>query len=305
MTSKILIIPYFGKFPNYFQFFLDSCSNNSDFNFIIFTDQKMDKFHISSNIKVVGMSFVELNNLVKDKLKINYPIYSPYKLCDFKPTYGVIFEDYIKGFDFWGYCDVDLVFGKIGNFLTEDLFKKYDKLLTDGHLTFYKNTKKINFLYKNLYEDIINFDEVVKLKEPCFFDEIFMPVICKRNNVNTYVNKTIYADILPQFFDYTMPQNNIKNQTFSYDCKKLIRNEDNKEFMYIHLQKRKMSIDCDRKNNIKKVYIYPNVFSSCKNHENNYKDVLYTIKYYINFIKKISFQKIKIKLRVLKYKNKE
>lgn len=38
MYKKIFIVPYFGKFPNYFQLILNSCEKNSDFNWLIITD---------------------------------------------------------------------------------------------------------------------------------------------------------------------------------------------------------------------------------------------------------------------------
>ena len=40
MLKKILIIPYFGKFNNYFELWLKSCEYNTDFDWLIFTDDK-------------------------------------------------------------------------------------------------------------------------------------------------------------------------------------------------------------------------------------------------------------------------
>lgn len=57
----------------------------------------------------------------------------PYKLCDFRPLYGEIFSNYVDGYDFWGYCDCDLIFGDIRKFLTEELLSTKDYLLGMGH----------------------------------------------------------------------------------------------------------------------------------------------------------------------------
>ena len=38
MKIKI-VIPYFGRFPNYFEFFLKSCEANDEIKFLVFTDQ--------------------------------------------------------------------------------------------------------------------------------------------------------------------------------------------------------------------------------------------------------------------------
>ena len=51
MTSSILlIIPYFGKFKNYFQLFLESCRVNSSINWLILTDD-VRKFDYPKNVQ--------------------------------------------------------------------------------------------------------------------------------------------------------------------------------------------------------------------------------------------------------------
>lgn len=37
MNSVCIIIPYFGKLPNYFQLWLESCKNNDSFTWLVFT----------------------------------------------------------------------------------------------------------------------------------------------------------------------------------------------------------------------------------------------------------------------------
>lgn len=298
MNKVALIIPYFGKLPNYFNLFLYSCSKNENVDFFIFTDQIVNEKY--NNVKYYKMTFNELNLLSKEKLLVS--VLSPYKLCDFKVTYGKLFENYISNYEYWGYCDCDMLFGNLNLLLNETIYQ-YDKILTDGHLTIFKNEEKINNLYKKEYKDIINFKKAVTIKEPCFFDEIMFPIICRRNNVKTYVNKEIYADILPKYFEFKMPQNNIDNQTFVYENGKILRRNDNKEYIYIHLQKRKIfkdsNIDYD-----KPIYIFSNIFTNDKNYVETY-DKKFKFKYYINYFKRFSLNRIKIKLLTNKIKNKE
>ena len=51
MKSIAFVIPYFGKFPNYFSLWLQSCRNNPTIDWLLFTDsnEKYDypKFHLS------------------------------------------------------------------------------------------------------------------------------------------------------------------------------------------------------------------------------------------------------------------
>lgn len=40
MNKCCFVIPYFGKFNNYFPLYLKSCTCNNDFNWLIITDDK-------------------------------------------------------------------------------------------------------------------------------------------------------------------------------------------------------------------------------------------------------------------------
>ena len=64
--SLCLIIPYFGRFPSFFNLFLESCKNNPSIDWLLITDNtlKID----SSNIHVINMAFDELKILVQKKI---------------------------------------------------------------------------------------------------------------------------------------------------------------------------------------------------------------------------------------------
>ena len=79
---------------------------------------------------------------------------SPYKLCDFRPAYGDIFQEELQDYDFWGYCDTDLIFGDICKYLTTNILKEYDKIFEYGHLTIFKNNNRMRNLYKNITDNI-------------------------------------------------------------------------------------------------------------------------------------------------------
>ena len=77
---------------------------------------------------------------------------SGYKLCDFKPALGYIFSDYIKKYDFWGYCDIDIIFGNIRAFMTDDLLNEYDVISArhdylTGCFALYKNNQDMCELF--------------------------------------------------------------------------------------------------------------------------------------------------------------
>lgn len=143
MKSILLIIPYFGRFNNYFPFFLKSCENNPTVNWLIFTDDDTS-YNYPSNVKVVYTSLNELKEKIQKNFDFPISLESPYKLCDYKPVYGKAFAEYVQGYDFWGYCDTDLIFGDIRGFITDDVLKTALKVLSRGHLSLFRNNDYMN-----------------------------------------------------------------------------------------------------------------------------------------------------------------
>jgi len=146
-----VIIPYFGCWPNYFNIFLKGCKHNDWLDILFFTDCHLPQ-EKPKNVTFIKATLHEISLLATKKLVIDITIASPYKLCDFRPCYGVIFEDYLKDHDYWGYGDIDLVYGDLKPFIVNRIAEGFDVLsnrseILSGSLAFFKNT---NFI-KNLY----------------------------------------------------------------------------------------------------------------------------------------------------------
>ena len=175
---KICIIcVYWGELPNWFPCFFKSCKLNSDIDFKIFIDQNIPDF-IGDNIKYSHLTLKQFNSLASQKLGLNVSFKNPYKICDFKPVFGKIFEDYLTTYDFWGYCDMDIIFGPIRNFISNIILTRYDIISTyygflSGPFCLYRNTKYVNDLFRSSvdYESILEnernlgFDENIRRKE--------------------------------------------------------------------------------------------------------------------------------------------
>lgn len=102
MNKKLcFIIPYFGRFPNYFPLFLKSCGANPDFNWFIFTDDETS-YEYPQNVERVLTTFEEIKKVFVSKFDFKIALDKPYKFCDFRHTYGYEFEDYLKGYSFFG-----------------------------------------------------------------------------------------------------------------------------------------------------------------------------------------------------------
>lgn len=146
MRSIALICPYFGEFKGYFDFFLKSCEKNPSIDFYFFTDNGYSSN--ISNLHFIPMTLEEVKKRTQKYFDFPINLENPYKLCDFKPVYGLIFGDYISRYDYWGHCDTDMIFGNIRHFLTDELLENYDRVLMNGMLTLYRNNDAVNNIFR-------------------------------------------------------------------------------------------------------------------------------------------------------------
>lgn len=173
-SRLVFLIPFFAdRAPVYLPLFLKSAGYNKQFTFYFFTNLSL-KSSLPANVVVHQMSFEELNQLVEEKVQVDVNIADPYKLCDLKPLYGQVFEEYTKEFDYWGFCDVDLILGNLAKFILEPrLLDKYDvasfrKEWLSGSLAIFRNTPEVNHLYKRSRD----WQKVLSVKEYMGFDEV-------------------------------------------------------------------------------------------------------------------------------------
>lgn len=172
-NNRIAIITcYIGKLPWYFEYFNHTCKYNLEVDFIIITNDKTYKKQLSPNIYFIYKDLEELNDLATEKLGFKTHIDSPYKLCDFKPTYGLLFSDILKSYDFWGHGDIDLIFGKIRNFITDEVLANNDVIAVrndflTGYFLLFKNTPEIAVLFTHSKD----YQKVLKSPEHFCFDE--------------------------------------------------------------------------------------------------------------------------------------
>lgn len=251
MKSIVLINCYFGKLPEYFDLFLKSCKYNPTIDFYIYTDCEYSS--VPQNVYIKKYSFEELKEKIQNKFDFDIVLNNPYKLCDYKPTYGFVFENEIKKYDFWGYCDIDLLFGNIRKFLNEKILNEYEKIYQLGHLTLYRNTYDNNRIFMKEGEPY--YKEVFSTNTIEVFDEAFgIQKKFERENKKIYIQRD-YADISPRYYRFKLSDyfidikpkdNNYKHQIFMYDKGSVYRyylyngKIQKDEFIYIHFQKRNM-----------------------------------------------------------------
>ena len=247
MNKIILINCSFGKIRDDFQMWLNSCKYNNRIDFLVVTDYDLnDKYTVPSNVQILKMDFNSLKVRIAKKLKINIKLDYYYKLCDFKVAYGLIFDDYIKLYEYWGYCDTDLIFGDIYSFI-QDKLGKYERLFFHGHFTLYKNNNLNNTIFMSEeygidYKKALNDDKIYIIDETHGTYKLYL-----KKNIKMYTNFD-FIDIDKnckyryKVCDYL--NKDFKIQSFLWKNRKLyhIYVDNNKikykEIMYIHYSNR-------------------------------------------------------------------
>jgi hypothetical protein len=148
----LIIIPYFGTLPPWMDHFLETCRYNPGYSWLILSDAG-NPGNVPPNVMFKEFSLDRFNRLASNRLGMEINIRNPYKLCDYRPAYGIVFRDFLDDFQFWGYSDLDLVYGRLENFIGRDVLTKYDVISAreeylSGHFTLYRNADKINNLFR-------------------------------------------------------------------------------------------------------------------------------------------------------------
>ncbi|MDA3733171.1 hypothetical protein PBV87_16970 [Niameybacter massiliensis] len=312
------IIPYFGKFNNYFELFLKSCEYNKEIaDWIIFTDDKM-QYNYPSNVIVHHISFDEMRNKITKKINFEISLNKPYKLCDYRVAYGYIFQEYLKEYSYWGYCDTDMIFGDIQKFINKQILDNcYDKLFIYGHCTIYKNESSINTKFMLPYKEKLRYQEVFKNPNNCSFDEEFkssinnifdeydLKVFKEQYQANIYTKYSYFKLTYWDFEKAKYTNKDYKDKLFIWDKGKLFMyykdkkgNLKHKEFMYIHLQSRKMQNDIKEIKGLNNFKIVPNKFEELEYNQINSERYSHIRKKYFNLhYIKLRIQNLNVKIK--------
>jgi hypothetical protein len=240
--KRILVfVVYFGEFPNYFDLTLDSMKRNGEIDWLFVTDQNIDD--IPSNVKLNRISFEKFREFVQASFDFQISLNDPYKICDFRPAFGKIFRDTLGDYDFWGHCDLDVIFGNILESIPARAWT-FDKILIKGALGFYRNTKRTNELYAVDHADTLDSRKAFSSEENLYFDE-WHGVIQKflREGIQFWNDDTVYFDIDKNSFRIKTVDHMRIRPKFVPDGRILMFDkllDEQVQGAYIHLQKRRM-----------------------------------------------------------------
>ena len=156
--SVAIVNTYFGHAPAWLPAFFRSCQTNADVQWLIYAD-----FDVPTppNVTIRPMTLGEFNARASEVVGTTITIEPPLvrKICDFKPLYGLMFAEDLREFEWWAYSDLDVIWGDIRRFVTDDLLRtqivvspRQRKL--GGHGTFWRNTEANNRTFE-IVPDVI------------------------------------------------------------------------------------------------------------------------------------------------------
>ena len=189
-------------------------------DFLYFTDCGLPK-KIYRNTIFFETDYASYCKRVSDALGINFSSeYGAYKLCGCKPFYGIIHEEELRGYDYWGFGDIDLVYGNLSDMLNDENYRKYDFITAHservaGHLTVMRNVEKYNKAAFNipLWREKLESEEFHGLDEEPEYGNIINP--CKRYINSAYFhffkrffgrNRYRYFDAVQRFTQFLHPK---------------------------------------------------------------------------------------------------
>lgn len=315
--KTLLILPYFGRLPNYFNIYLKSVSFNPAFNWLLITDDR-SIYDFPRNMTVVYKDFEEIRVLFQSKFDFNINLNTPFKLCDFKPSFGYVFSEYLSDYDYWGHCDPDIVWGRLAHFIDYGQLQDYDKIFTLGHLSIYKNNSENNLRFLKTIEGEKHYKKVFSEPYAFGYDELFsrsINTIFINNNFPLFT-ENYAADIDPYHSEFRLNMHKgIGEYMLERQLKQLFLWKDGilnrffleygelhqQEFCYIHLQKRAMANNLISQSD-RQFIILPFLFTTINepltfiNFSEYYSKIWFNRQYF-----KVKFKSFKFKMKHFNY----
>ena len=256
MKKICLLTVWMGKLPESFWLWLTTAKRNPTVDFYLITDN--EGLEEEGNVHFVNMTLENVRERFGKVAGFPVKLKVPYKICDYKPLFGKAFPEIVESYEFWGHCDIDLLFGDIRKFITDEVLKQNDKILDSGWFILYRNCETMNNLFKRSMDKdnmAYSYKNAFRSQFACYFDEYMgMSILgwkyCKvfRDQLEEKVAQDFSWQRL-NFQSYISGENFVfhwkDGRLYRHVCDergKLLPKSKPAEYMLVHIQKRKMEI---------------------------------------------------------------
>lgn len=217
MLKKLFLIPWIGDFPIWMPQYREHIKHLKKYGYDFYISNDEDDFATRVE-KTLGFSPVITRG---SSLSHNY-----------RSAFGLMYQDILKDYDFWGITDLDCVYGNISHFNDDidleeiDIWSNHHNYIC-GPWTLFKNTDRINTLFKK----VPNWEELMRSTtlHPGRWTEVeFSQAVDKEHNAGE-----IYRE-------YTHYQGKDPNIWFNLSFKDGMLYDDKEEIMTFHFNRHKI-----------------------------------------------------------------
>lgn len=158
--KKIFLLTQFGTPHEWTQEYIDHVQHLERYGWYwkIFTPNKLES---KGNVEIISMTAEQFGELTLKKLGVRPNIFitkngvPSVHVTDFYVASGIIFEDYIQGFDFWGITNFDVIYGRLDHYIPDGLLETTDVFTDDvnvinGVFSLFRNIENVNTLFKRI-----------------------------------------------------------------------------------------------------------------------------------------------------------
>jgi hypothetical protein len=149
----LILVPWFGPWPPWIEFFLTTCRWNQTVDWLFLGDHGPPGA-LADNLRYEPLDLPGLRAHAERTLGYAVALRDPYKVCDLRLAFGRVFSEHLVSYDVFGWSDLDVIYGDLRRFLTEDVLRhdviSFNQEHLSGHLTLVRNTSRARRLHETL-----------------------------------------------------------------------------------------------------------------------------------------------------------
>lgn len=247
--KAIIICAYIGPLPVWFPLWARSAGCNPQVDFLVVSDQPVPA-GLPDNVSFRHATLTDLQQHWSHHCGIEVALSNPYKLNDFKPLFWTLVPDIASRYDYWGFCDLDVLFGDLTP-IVSNVCGRYDMILSEGHLRFLRTGPVSQQAWQEIttpraWRDILSDPANFGMDEHQGINRVFAS-----GPRSWFADPALIADIHPSFRQFRrLPHlRNDRVQAFFWEDGHVYREYfrggtyGREELLYIHFQKRRMAAD--------------------------------------------------------------
>lgn len=247
--KAIIISAYIGPLPNWFSLWARSAGANPQVHFMVVSDQPVPP-GLPDNVSFRHATLADLQRHWSDHCGLEVALTTPYKLNDYKPLFWTLVPEIGSRYDYWGFCDLDVMFGDLTP-IVDNLCGRYDMILSEGHLRFLRTGPVAQQAWQDIttprtWRDILTDPVIFGMDEHQGINRVFAS-----GPRSWFADPALIADIHPSFRQFRrLPYlRNDRVQAFFWEDGHVYREfwhggkYGREELLYIHIQKRRMAVD--------------------------------------------------------------